>query len=128
MAPHILVIDDQISLPRFIAMELNAEGYQVSINYDNVAELSTIRELNPDLIVLNWELRSASGYDIVRQLNLNTSQAPIVVLTVEDESACRLPLELGIQTCLSKPFSMSDLLEVIESHLEYKKRMVKCSL
>ena len=51
MPPHILVIDDQISLPRFIAMELDAEGYHVSISCDDIAELSAIRDLKPDLII-----------------------------------------------------------------------------
>lgn len=65
MAPHILILDDQISLTRFIAIELDAAGYRVSTNCDGVAELPVIQNLAPDLIVLNWELRSASGLDLV---------------------------------------------------------------
>ncbi len=125
MPPHILVIDDQISLPRFIAMELNAEGYHVSISCDNIAELSAIRNLKPDLIVLNWELRSASGFEILRQLKLDHSPAPVVVITVEEERACYLPLELGIHTCLIKPFSMNDLLKAIEFNLKGKKQILE---
>ena len=117
MVSHILVVDDQISLPRFIAMELYAEGYQVSISNDVVAELSVVRELKPDLIVLNWELRCISGHDACRQLRFAGNQVPIVVITAEDKSSCCPALELGVQTCLTKPFSMNDLLKAIACHL-----------
>jgi len=127
MAPHILVIDDRISLPRFIAMELNVEGYQVSIHDDGIAKLSTVRELSPDLIVLNWELRSASGLDICRRLSLCINQIPIIVVTAKEESNCRSILELGAQACLTKPFSMNDLLRTIERYLKPEKPRVRCS-
>lgn len=128
MVSHILIIDDRISLPRFIAMELHAEGYQVSISYDNVAELSTIQELNPDLIILNWELRRKSGLEICHQLRLTGNQVPIVVITAEDESSCHRALKLGAQTCLTKPFSMNDLLAVIECNLKRQKQIIQCSI
>lgn len=126
MAPHILVIDDRISLPRFIAMELNVEGYQVSIHDDGVAKLPIIRELNPDLIVLNWELRSASGLDICRRLSLCDNQIPIIVVTAQGESNYQSILELGVQACLTKPFSMSDLLKTIERCLKPENQRLKC--
>ena len=130
MAPHILVIDDQINLPRFIAMELQSEGYQVSLCCDD--ELATIQELNPDLIVLNWELRRKLGFNIYRQLRSVDHQVPIVVITTEDECSCRLELEMGVQICLTKPFSMNDLIQAIEYHLIHEKlihekQSIECS-
>lgn len=117
MVPHILVIDDQISLPRFIAMELSAEGYHVSVNCDDVLHLYSIQELSPDLIVLNWELRRTSGQDMCRQIRQLDAKVPIVVVTSKDEVSCRAALAIGAQTCLKKPFSMEKLLHAIERHL-----------
>jgi DNA-binding response OmpR family regulator len=128
MAPHILVIDDQANLSRFIAMELYAEGYQVSISCDSIAELSKIRELNPDLIILNWELRRTSGQNICRQLQLDSIQVPIVAITVNDESDSDLAWQLGVQACLTKPFSISDLIKTIESHLKLVGQKMECHM
>lgn len=125
MTPHILVIDDRINLSRFIAMELHSEGYQVSISYDNATELLILQNMKPDLIVLNWELRRTPGFEVYHQLRLIDQQVPIVVITAEDRNSCRLALELEVQTCLTKPFSMNDLLKTIE-HLLCKKK-VACS-
>ena len=120
MFPHILVIDDQINLAHFIAMELNAEGYRVSIECENLGELpATLRSLDPDLVILNWELRSASGSDVCRQLKSSQHRAPVVVVTVEDQLGCRSGAGLGAQDCLTKPFSMNTLLKRIQHYLKH---------
>lgn len=120
MFPHILVIDDQINLAHFIEMELNAEGYRVSVECDNLAELpATLHSIDPDLVILNWELRSASGKDVCRQLKLSQHRAPVVVVTVEDQLDYRSRSELGAQDCLTKPFSMNALLKRIQHYLKH---------
>lgn len=123
--PHILVIDDQTNLPQFIAMELDTEGYRVSL-CEGAAGLSRIQALNPDLIILNWELRSASGCKICSQLRLAGNRIPIVVITAKGDSNYRAILEKGVQACLIKPFLMNDLLNIIETHLSCEKQ-IKCS-
>lgn len=125
MTSHILIIDDRINLPRFIAMELRAEGYQVSINDENANELSLMRNFDPDLIILNWDLRRTSGINLYQRLRLADSRVPIVILTAKDKSSCHLALELGAQTCLTKPFSMNDLLKAIDYHLKFQKQSEK---
>lgn len=127
MPPHILVIDDQINLPRFIEMELQVAGYQVSLSRNDQSGLSIVRAFKPDLIVLNWELRCVSGVSLYRQLRLIDDQVPVVVITTEDDS-CRLALELGIQICLTKPFSISDLLKIIKLQLKTQKQGAECSI
>lgn len=128
MIPHILVIDHRINLPRFIAMELRAEGYQVTIHCSDLANLASIQAFNPDVIVLNWELRGRSSSEVYRQLRLVNHQVPVVVITAKDEGSCQLALDMGANTCLTKPFLMNDLLDAIEYHLESKKQLVENSI
>lgn len=125
MTPHILIIDDRINLPRFIAIELHAEGYQVSINGD--ADRSTLQSINPDLIILNWELRHSSGLDVYQHLRSVYPSIPIVVLTAQGEDSCRQALTLGVKICLTKPFSMDDLLRAIACQLTCKQQKIGCS-
>jgi DNA-binding response OmpR family regulator len=117
MSPHILVIDDQINLPRFIAMELEAVGYQVSLTYDRTSDARMIQQINPDLIVLNWELRRTSSLHLCRQLNLHSNGIPVVVITAKDEENCQTALSTGAKACLTKPFSINNLLDTIKHHL-----------
>ena len=116
MSPHILLIEDQVNLAQFIALELSEAGYLVSVGGDRLADLSVLlRSLNPDLIILNLELKNASGTDVYRQLE--NYQAPIVLVTAGEQWSCRSVLELGAQDCLTKPFSMNDLLKKIRYYL-----------
>lgn len=126
MAPKILIIDDRVSLPRFIAMELQTAGYQACISYDNATEPSIFWEVNPNLVILNWDLRRTSGSEICAQLKSGDRQLPIVATTVDDEGECYL--SQSVQTCLTKPFLMIDLLVAIERHLRhsYRDKAVTC--
>jgi DNA-binding response OmpR family regulator len=117
MSPKILIIDNLNGLPRFIAMELQAEGYQASV-IDNLDKLSMSQSLNHDLILLNWDLRWASAADTCHQLSARSSaRAPIIITIVKDKSSGYFSQEAGAQAYLIKPFSMRDLLALIERHL-----------
>jgi DNA-binding response OmpR family regulator len=119
MFPKILIIDNLTGLPRFMAMELQAEGYQISI-IDSPAKFSVNWALDHDLILLNWDLRWTAASDICRQLGLANAQAPILIATVNDKSDCYFSQEAGAQACLTKPFSMNHLLAAIEVHSRAK--------
>lgn len=117
MPHHILIIDDQTNLQRLIEMELSAEGYQVSLNWENQPERSILTELNPDLVVLNWDLRHTSGSTIYQRLQSLKPNLPIVIITTKDESSCALTLDQATVVYLTKPFSMSNLLTAVKSCL-----------
>lgn len=123
MATKILIVDDRVSLPHFIAMELQTAGYQTCISCDNATEPSIFWEVSPDLAILNWDLRRTSGPEVCAQLQLSDRQLPIVALTGDDEGDCYL-LQ-SVKTCLTKPFLMPDLLMAIERHLRHGNRKEK---
>lgn len=121
MVSKILIIDDLTGLPRFIAMELQAEGYQISV-IDSPAKFSVSQALNHDLILLNWDLRWAAALDICHWLSA-CSQAPApIIATVNDQSSCYFSQEAGAQACITKPFSMNHLLAAIEPYFAAKNK------
>jgi DNA-binding response OmpR family regulator len=56
MTAHILLVEDEIKLAKFIQLELGYEGYEISVVHDGVAGLTAARELQVDLIILDWML------------------------------------------------------------------------
>ncbi len=119
MATKILILDDPTSLPRFITLELQAEGYQVSAICDPLSDRA-IAQMQPDIILLNWDLRRTSSRHLCRQLQsaYAADRRPTVIAMVNNESDCYFSREFGAQSCLVRPFSISDLLSVIEYHLQ----------
>ncbi|MEH2169837.1 MAG: response regulator transcription factor [Nostoc sp.] len=115
---HILLIEDEVKLARFVELELNYEGYQVSIAYDGLTALTAARELHLDLVILDWMLPGLSGLEICSRLRSIAEKVPIILLTVKDEVSDRIVgLDAGADDYLVKPFSVDELLARVSAHL-----------
>ncbi|MDJ0728204.1 MAG: response regulator transcription factor [Prochloraceae cyanobacterium] len=115
---HILVVEDETKLARFIELELKYEGYQVTVTNDGFSGLTTARELDLDLILLDWMLPGISGPEICKRLRQTGSKIPIILLTAKDEISDRVTgLDAGADDYLVKPFSIEELLARIRAHL-----------
>lgn len=68
MTAHILLVEDEVKLARFVELELNSEGYQVSVANDGILGLTLARDLSPDLAILDWMLPGLTGLEICRRL------------------------------------------------------------
>ena len=118
MTSHILVIEDEAKLAQFIKLELQYEGYEVTVANDGFAGLTTARESHPDLILLDWMLPGVSGLEICRRLRLTGDKVPIILLTAKDEIGDRVAgLDAGADDYMVKPFSIEELLARIRAHL-----------
>ena len=118
MKSHILVVEDEAKLAQFIKMELEFENYEVTVASDGFAGLSTAREIQPDLILLDWMLPGISGPEICRRLRQTGDQVPIILLTAKDEVGDRVAgLDAGADDYVIKPFSIEELLARIRANL-----------
>jgi DNA-binding response OmpR family regulator len=66
-AQHILLVEDEIKLARFIELELESEGYRVTVAHDGMSGLSLLRESEPDLAILDWMLPGLTGVELCRR-------------------------------------------------------------
>ncbi|MEH2221222.1 MAG: response regulator transcription factor [Nostoc sp.] len=121
---HILLVEDEVKLARFVELELNYEGYQVSIAYDGLTALTAARELHLDLVILDWMLPGLSGLEICRRLRSIGDKVPIILLTVKDEESDRIAgLDAGADDYLIKPFSVDELLARVSAHLRRNRQV-----
>ncbi|ACK70664.1 two component transcriptional regulator, winged helix family [Gloeothece citriformis PCC 7424] len=118
MAAHILVVEDEGKLAQFIELELKYEGYQVTVAPDGLSGLTTARESNPDLILLDWMLPGISGLEICKRLRQTGNKVPIILLTAKDEISDRVTgLDAGADDYIIKPFSLEELLARVRANL-----------
>ena len=117
-AAHILIVEDEAKLARFIELELSAEGYELTVAHDGLNALTIVRESNPDMILLDWMLPGMSGVEICRRLRSTGVKVPIIFLTARDEISDRVAgLDAGANDYVVKPFSIEELLARIRAHL-----------
>jgi DNA-binding response OmpR family regulator len=118
MNSHILLVEDEVKLARFIELELNSEGYRVSVANDGIAGLTLARESAPDIAILDWMLPGLSGLEVCRRLRATGNKVPIILLTAKDEVGDRVAgLDAGADDYVVKPFSIEELLARIRAHL-----------
>ena len=80
---------------------------------DGEAGIANANAINPDLILLDVDLREASGFDVCRRLKegKKTREIPIILLTAATDSTQRMRgLELGALDYISKPIDVAEVL------------------
>ncbi|WP_083630259.1 response regulator transcription factor [Scytonema sp. HK-05] len=118
MTTHILLIEDEIKLARFIELELNSEGYRITVAHDGMAGLTLARESSPDLVILDWMLPGLTGVEVCRRLRTTGNKVPVIMLTARDEVQDRVAgLNAGADDYVVKPFSIEELLARVRAHL-----------
>ncbi len=106
---RILVVEDEDTIREMLRINLDSEGYDVSVASDGLTALRLARSESPDLIILDIMLPELDGFEVCRILRQDMI-VPILMLTAKDEDVDKvLGLELGADDYLTKPFSMREL-------------------
>jgi DNA-binding response OmpR family regulator len=118
MSAHILIADDEVNLARLVEMELSLEGYTVTVANDGLTGLTKAREINPDLLILDWMMPGMTGVEICRRLRATGNKAPVILLTAKEDVGDRVAgLDAGADDYVIKPFKIEELLARVRAHL-----------
>ena len=110
MGSTVLIVEDDPSTAKLVALYLNRDGHKVMTAANGVDGLRLAREARPDLLVLDLMLPKLDGIEITRALRDDGSDVPIIMLTARVEEEDRLTgLDLGADDYVTKPFSPKEL-------------------
>ena len=110
LAPHVLVVDDDLRLRELLVRYLASNGYRVTAAADAADAKARLAGLEFDLLVVDVMMPGQSGTDFVAELR-RSSQVPVLMLTAMSEAADRIKgLETGADDYLPKPFEPRELL------------------
>ena len=116
---RILVVEDDPSISLGLRMNLQAEGYTVTLADDGVVGLKLAQDEPWDAIILDVMLPGLNGFEIVKRLRSAEDDTPILMLTARGFSISKDELDkTNIIEVLSKPFSPRDILERVKSVFE----------
>jgi len=107
--PHVLVVEDEPPIRRFIRSALGAQGFAV-------AEASTAREAIasattrvPDAILMDLGLPDRDGIEVIQELR-GWFRGPVIVLTARGREDDKVTgLDAGADDYLTKPFGTAEL-------------------
>jgi len=111
VGPKILIVDDDISLGKFLSRELKRRHFSVEVLHDGETACDKIQKFACDLVILDLNLPKMSGMAVLKQIRPSQPRLPVLVLTARNRTEDLVSaLEQGADDCLIKPFSFLELL------------------
>jgi CheY-like chemotaxis protein len=97
---------------------LIASGYETVVLNDALRAMEEIQRVNPQVILLDINMPSKTGFDVANELRYgaHSSSIPIIAITGYYKPSFDRVFDMyGILKCLQKPFRPLDVISVIES-------------
>jgi adenylate cyclase len=120
---RILVVDDVPDNLDILQMRLESQGYEVATASDGIEALEKIRELLPDLVLLDIMMPRMDGIEALKRLKCDTSLPfiPVILVTARaDAKDIIAGLESGGDDYLTKPVDYAALAARVRSMLRIK--------
>ncbi|MFQ5822629.1 MAG: sigma-54-dependent transcriptional regulator [bacterium] len=116
---QILVVDDDKNICKMIEITLRRErSYDIKSATNGEACLKVIRELPPDLVLLDIQMPGIDGIETLKRIRENEPRIPVVIMsahgTIEKAVQC---MKLGAYDFITKPFASDRLLVTVNNAL-----------
>jgi two-component system KDP operon response regulator KdpE len=106
---RVLIVDDEPNLVDAIRMYLEMEGYVILTAMSGREAIEKLRDLLPDLIILDVMMPGMDGFETLREIR-KASNVPVIMLTARGEEDDKVRgLRLGADDYVAKPFSQREL-------------------
>jgi DNA-binding response OmpR family regulator len=118
--PKVLVADDDHNLRQLLMEALPKHKFEVYQAADGPESWDTIKNLRPDLVLLDVMMPGMDGHEICRLMrdNPQTRNIPVIMLTARAQLQDKLDgIESGADDYITKPFDPLELQARIEMHL-----------
>lgn len=107
----ILVVEDERRIARLLQIELESEGYAVSLVPDGVEGWAAYKAGGIALVLLDVMLPGITGIDLLQRIRAVDAETPVIMLTAKGTVTDKVTgLDLGANDYVTKPFDMEELL------------------
>ncbi|MCY7481333.1 MULTISPECIES: response regulator transcription factor [Bacillus] len=114
----ILVVEDEKKIARVLSLELEYEGYEVTVKETGIDGLQALEEDSFDLVLLDVMLPELSGLEVLRRVRKTNTATPIILITARGSVPDKVSgLDLGANDYITKPFDIEELLARIRAQL-----------
>ncbi|MED0586046.1 two-component system response regulator YkoG [Bacillus subtilis] len=115
---NILIVEDEEKIARVLQLELEYEGYSVTIKHNGTEGLNAAAKGGHSLVLLDVMLPGLSGLEVLRRLRKTDQQTPVILLTARDSIPDKVTgLDIGANDYVTKPFEIEELLARIRAAL-----------
>jgi CheY-like chemotaxis protein len=119
----ILVADDNMQNCELLEAYLSDEPYEIAMAFDGQEALAKVRDMQPDLILLDIMMPKLSGYEVCQRLRKDqaTKNIPILMVTALNEMGdIEKAVQAGADDFLTKPINRLELVVRVRSLLRVR--------
>lgn len=110
--PLILLVEDSETIHKLVSRKLKKDGFRFEYRENGKQGLDAVRELKPDLVILDVMLPSMNGFEILRQIRSDKDLADtkVIMLTSKNRSEdIEKGFSLDVDDYIDKPFKPTEL-------------------
>lgn len=122
---RILIVDDERDLVEYLTDELSLAGFQTGSAFNGVEAVLKVLDGGWDVLLMDVRMPRLDGVNALRIIRCVAPELVVIMFTGQagqgDMSEAN---HLGAFTCLLKPVSMEELLNVLQQALKYRSKSV----
>jgi len=114
--PRVLLVDDSVSIRKFVGQMLEKAGFQVFTAVDGHDALQQLMDLTVDVVVTDLEMPRTNGYALIEDLRRRsgTRDLPVIVLTTRAGAKhVSLARRLGVNHYVAKPVDEQSFVRLV---------------
>ena len=117
----IWVADDDAAIRMVLEESLSSAGFLTSVFPDADSLLEQLKTDKPDLIITDVKMPGSHGYDLLKYINDNFDEIPVIIMTAfTDMQAAIDSYGGGAFEYMPKPFDLDEAIEIVNRALEGK--------
>ena len=119
VSPHILVMEDDLSVAKGLKMVLSEEGFDVNLAGTGELALEAFKQKRFDLLVADLRLPDIDGMEVIKQIKAENPETDVIVITGYGTTAKAVEaMKLGVHDFLPKPFTEDQIKKAIDEALQ----------
>ena len=114
--PLVFVVDDEMDLRDIMQYKFQAEGYDVETAVDGLDALQKIKNIEPDVIILDLNMPRLGGVQFFMNIcnGKGEPKYPTIVLTARSNMESLFQM-YKIERFMPKPFRLEELISTVQS-------------
>jgi response regulator of citrate/malate metabolism len=119
----VLVVDDDFRVAKIHSNFVSrVDGFEVvGVAHSGADAMRLVKDVEPDLILLDLYLPDVFGLDLLNQLRVQGLRSDVIVISAGNESTTvQQAVQLGVTNYLLKPFTFADLQQRLEDYRQHR--------
>ncbi len=116
MKTSVLVVDDELLIRKSLGKVLRSSGYMVDVASTGAEGLEKVRELRPQVVILDMRLPDTDGLSVLRKAREVDPLLQVIIITAHGDVQTAVDaMKLGACDFVRKPYEMEDIVLAVGS-------------